>query len=174
MPIADDGSPGSHPHSARPNWRPGDDDAEELLLQKIVDASRDGKGERQIAKLLGVSRMMFWRGKKLGAIPEGLYERLAEAGIGIKAKIWIGRFCETGELLDAEVECCPNCGHRLRARTKDIRRAIDILNKWIEDGRPGPNERPLGAAPAIVQPPAKDEPVVTGDKRDLDDGEPSP
>jgi len=41
-----DGSPGSHPHSDRPNWQPGDDDEEELMLQKIADALRDGKSER--------------------------------------------------------------------------------------------------------------------------------
>jgi hypothetical protein len=43
----DDGSPGSHPHSNRPNWQPGDDAADELLRQI---ASRcyvaSGRGER--------------------------------------------------------------------------------------------------------------------------------
>jgi hypothetical protein len=37
-----DGSPGSHPHSNRPNWQAGDDDADELLHQKIADAQRAG------------------------------------------------------------------------------------------------------------------------------------
>ena len=131
------GPPGSH----LPNWQPGDDDAEELMLQKIADALRNGESERHIAKLLNVPRTMLWRGKKLAAIPKGLYERLAEARIGIKARIYIGRFCETGELPDVEVEFCPHCGHQLRVRSyKDISHTIDILDKWTEDGRPGPND----------------------------------
>src|SRR5262249_53423136 len=64
-----DVTPGSHPHSDRPNWGPSDDDAEELLLQKIADAIRDGQSERHIAKLLGISRMMLWRGRAYAAIP---------------------------------------------------------------------------------------------------------
>src|SRR6516164_5540052 len=34
--AAVDGNPGSHPHSNRPNWQAGDDDADELLHQKIA------------------------------------------------------------------------------------------------------------------------------------------
>ena len=106
---ADNGSPGSHLR----NWQPGDDNAEELMLQKIADALRNGESERHIAKLLNVPRSMLWRGKKLAAIPEGLYERLAEARprIGIKARIFVGRYCETGELPPLETECCipPPC-----------------------------------------------------------------
>jgi len=37
------GSPGSHPHSDRPNWRLGDEDIDELLIQKIADATRRQK-----------------------------------------------------------------------------------------------------------------------------------
>jgi len=50
-----DGNPGSHPHSNRPNWQAGDDDADELLHQKIADAQRAGS-ERQLAKPVGLSR----------------------------------------------------------------------------------------------------------------------
>jgi hypothetical protein len=135
------GSPGSR--DLLPNWRPGDGDADELLRQKIADALRHGKGERHIAKLLGVSRMTLWRGKKSSAIPTGLFQRLLHARVGTKALIAIGRFCETGELPQFERECCPNCGHVLRVRSvKGIRRAIDILNKWIEDGSPDDTEHP--------------------------------
>jgi hypothetical protein len=136
------GSPGSHPHSDRPNWRPGDDDADELLRQKIADALRDGKSERHLAKLLELPRTTLWRGKKLAAIPDGLYERLAYAHVGRKAMIYIGRYCETGELPGVETERCPHCGHKLRVRAVGIRRAIDVLNKWIDDGRPEPPPTP--------------------------------
>src|SRR6516165_1304302 len=54
------GSPSSHLR----NWRPGDDNADELLQQKIADALRDGKSERQIAKLLNIPRTKLWRGKR--------------------------------------------------------------------------------------------------------------
>jgi hypothetical protein len=63
---------GTSPES-RPNWQTGDDEAaaEELLLQKIADALREGMSERKAAKLLGVSRMMFWRAKAYMAMPPG-------------------------------------------------------------------------------------------------------
>jgi hypothetical protein len=130
------GFPVSHPHIDRPNWRPGDDDADELLLRKIADALRNGQSERQIAKLLGVSRMMFWRGKVLSAIPAGLYERLSAARVGIKAMLYIGRLCaDPDNPIAAEVECCPNCGHELRVRKKSILRALEIMEGWLADGR---------------------------------------
>jgi|SRR6516164_1954692 hypothetical protein len=129
----DDGSPGSRLR----NWRPGDDDADELLWQKIADALRDGKSERQIAKLLGVPRSMIWRAKKYSAIPGGLFQRLLDAHVGSKALLYIARYCDDGELPPIEPEHCPHCGHRLRVRSaKGIRRGLDILSKWIEDGRP--------------------------------------
>jgi hypothetical protein len=121
----DGGSPGSH--LDRPNWRPGDDDADELLTQKIADAWRDGKSERQIAKLLGVSRMMFWRGKMLNEIPGGLLERLSAAHVGSKALLYIARLCHNAEPASPEIERCPNCGHVLRARNKSILRALDVM-----------------------------------------------
>src|SRR5262245_47273795 len=131
------GSPGSHPHSERPNWQPGDDDAEELQLQKIKDALRDGKSERQIAKLLGVSRMMFWRGRLISAIPDGLLERLFRARVGTKALIYIARLgCDPNNIPAVEIERCPHCGHALRARNKSILRALDIMQQWIRDGSP--------------------------------------
>jgi hypothetical protein len=131
------GYPGSHPHSDRTNWRPGDDDAEELLLQKIRDALREGKSERHIAKLLGVPRMMLWRGKMMAAIPPGLYERLMAARVGTKAMLHIGRFCsDPDNPPGAEVECCPNCGHVLRVRNKNILRAFNVLERWQADGCP--------------------------------------
>src|SRR5438105_2488735 len=76
---AGNGSPGSHPYSDRPNWRPGDDDVDELLTEKIADALRDGKSERHLAKLLGLSRMQLWRARMMAQIPEPLLERLHEA-----------------------------------------------------------------------------------------------
>lgn len=131
--VDGNGSPGSHPHSDRPNWRPGDDDRDELLAQKIADALRDGKSERQIAKLLGISRMRVWRMKAISRIPEPLFDRLCEAWtvgllprLSTKLLAAIGRALEDGELLRGEVECCPNCGHKLRIRMDIPRTAIKV------------------------------------------------
>jgi hypothetical protein len=140
MTATDDGSPGSHLR----NWRPGDDDAEELQEQKIRDAYRNGVSDRQLAKLIGWTRKQIWQARLYAAIPDGLFDRLLEAQppVGTKALTWIGRFCDTGETPPIEWECCPNCGHKLRARSeKGIRRALDILSKWIEDGRPEANNQ---------------------------------
>jgi len=133
-------TPNGSPGSQLRNWRPGDDDAEELLHQKIADALRDGKSERQIAKLLGLPRALIWRGKKLAAIPAGLLERLFQARVGARAMLYIGRCYESGEAAPIETERCPNCGHVLRVRAKAIRKAVDIMTQWVEDGRPSPND----------------------------------
>jgi hypothetical protein len=123
------GSPGSHLDLS--NWRPGDDDADELLTQKVTDALRNGASERQLAKLLGISRMTLWRGRLRSAIPETLYDRLLAARVGTKALDFIGRICRDGEPPTPEIECCPNCGYVLRARSrKDILRALDIMEQW--------------------------------------------
>jgi hypothetical protein len=127
------GSPGSHPHSDRPNWQPGDDDADELLTQKIADALRDGKSERHLANLLGLSRMRLWRCRMMAQIPEPLSERLSAAGYRSRTLAAIGRALQDGELLRGEVECCPNCGHKLRVRPDIPQAAIKIVVDWLEE-----------------------------------------
>jgi hypothetical protein len=133
------GSPGSHPHSDRPNWQPGDDDADELLTQKIADALRDGKSERQIAKLLGLSRTLVWRMKLISQIPEPLFLRLQEArrsgaiSLSTKTLAAIGRALGDGELLRGEVECCPHCGHKLRVRLDISQAAAKVVADWYEE-----------------------------------------
>jgi hypothetical protein len=128
------GSPGSH----RRNWQPGDDDREEPLLQKLADMLRDGKSEREIASLLDIPRALIWRAKLYAAIPQELCDRLLDARVGSKAMIYIGRLCANGtdNLPPVEIERCPHCGHQLRVRAKAIKRAIDIFNLWINDGKP--------------------------------------
>jgi hypothetical protein len=133
-----DGFPGSRGR----NWQPGDDDTEDLRLQKLRDALRDGKSEREIAKLLGLPRSFIWRAKKLSHIPQELFDRLLAARVGSKALIYIGRLCENAENgveepPPIETQCCPNCGHVLRVRAMGAGRALDVFNKWIEDGQSG-------------------------------------
>jgi hypothetical protein len=133
-------SPGSHSHSERPNWRPGDDDIDDLLIQKIADALRDGKSERQLAKLLGLSRMRLWRAKVAARIPEPLLERLSKArraglikALSMKSLAAIGRALQDGELLRGEVARCPNCGHTLRVRPDTPQAVITIVADWLEE-----------------------------------------
>jgi hypothetical protein len=135
----DTGSPGSHPHSDRPNWRPGDDDADELLTQKIRDALRSGvASEREIARLTGLSRKQIWQFKLWAAIPAGLWDRLVAAQVGKRGAAVIGRIYRGRPVKRPEIECCPNCGQVLRVRNKSVLRAFDIMDAWIADGKPGP------------------------------------
>ncbi len=135
--MTEDGSPGSHPHADRPNWQPGDDDAEELQHQKLVDALRSGLAtDRELAKLAGVSRKQIWHSKLWAAIPDGLFERLVAARVGKRAAAVIGRIYAGRSIAKREEECCPNGGHVLRVRNKSVLRALDIMDAWIADGRP--------------------------------------
>jgi hypothetical protein len=129
-----DGPPGS-----LRNWRPGDDDTDDLLSQKIADALRDGKSERQIAKLLGLSRTHIWRIKMMANIPESLLNRLFAARsagtipLSTKSLAAIGRCLKDGELLRGEIECCPNCGHQLRVRPDVSPAAMKIVADWYDE-----------------------------------------
>jgi hypothetical protein len=145
----DRGSPGSRPHSDRPNWRPGDDDADELLTQKIQDALRAGASERQLAKLLDIPRAMLWRGKLTSQIPPNLYDWLFKARVSQKqiltiAKIFRG---DDPDTISREIECCPKCGHILRSRSALSQKALAILEQWEADGSPHDRlEQPAAAA----------------------------
>jgi hypothetical protein len=56
------GSPGNHPYSDRPNWQPGDDDADELLIQKIADALRDAKANGSLPSYWGCRECNYGAG----------------------------------------------------------------------------------------------------------------
>jgi hypothetical protein len=83
------GAPGSHLR----NWRPGDEDADELHEQKIRDAVRDGASDRQLAKLLNLPRKTIWRMRLYAEIPDGLFDRLvvdAEPMISTRGLTFVG------------------------------------------------------------------------------------
>jgi hypothetical protein len=139
MDIENPGPPGSHPHLDRRNWHPGDDDGDDLLIQKIADALRDGKSERQIAKLLGLSRTQIWRAKMMARIPTPLWERLFEArsagriSLDRRTLVAIGRALQNGVPLRAEIECCPNCGHQLRVRGVISQSVMKVVADWLTE-----------------------------------------
>jgi hypothetical protein len=142
--------PGSRTHSDQPNWRPGDDDADELLTQKIQDALREGASERQLAKLLDIPRAMLWRGKLTSQIPPNLHDRLRAARVSQKqiltiAKVFRGDDADT---IPREIECCPKCGHIIRTRSALSQKALAILDQWEADGSPHDRHAaPAGGAP---------------------------
>jgi transposase len=88
-----------------------------LCGQKLADALRDGKSERQIAKLLGLTRKMIWRAKLVASIPEELYERLraTKPRLSSKEMELVARHLR-GDDFTGEVEHCPHCGEALRHR----------------------------------------------------------
>jgi hypothetical protein len=64
-------SPGGHPHSDQPNWRPAD-----TIVDYLANC-REGLEEysdRKAAKLWGISRAELWRWKLIGELPEDLFE----------------------------------------------------------------------------------------------------
>jgi hypothetical protein len=125
------GTPVCHPD--RRNWRPGDDDADELLTQKVADAIRDGASERQMAKLLGWSRAHMWRAKQVSQIPEELFDRLRAAGVGNREIVAVGRALKDGEIFRRDVECCPNCGHAVRVRPAIKPSTRKIVADWLDE-----------------------------------------
>jgi hypothetical protein len=62
---------------------------------------------------------------------------LFKARVGSKALLYIARCYSDGTAPPIEVDYCPHCGGKLRVRSKSISRALDVAQKWIEDGQPG-------------------------------------
>lgn len=91
-------SPGSHPHSDRPNWQPAD------TIGDYLTNCREGLenfSERRAAKLFGVSRAELWRWRLMAEIPEDLFERLLKAckKPSTKALAAIGQALRSGKVL---------------------------------------------------------------------------
>jgi hypothetical protein len=124
-------SPGSHPHSDRPNWHPGE------TLEHFLQNVREGleqPSDRRLAKLMGVPRVMLWRMRMMAEIPEDLFERLLDGGIlSTKALAQMGYALRNGENSIAETERCPHCGHVLRKRPQVSSKAVAIVNAWLAE-----------------------------------------
>jgi hypothetical protein len=112
-------SPGSHPHSDRPNWRPAESFGE------YVQNCRDGVekySERRAAKLLGMTPIEAWRAKIASELPETLFEHIMQErrrlgfSISMKALAQVALALRRGKNHAAEVQSCPHCGGVLRIR----------------------------------------------------------
>jgi hypothetical protein len=66
-------SPGSHPHSDRPNWQPAE------TIGDYLQNCREGLenySDRRAAKLLGVPRIAIQRWKLMASLPKGLLDHI--------------------------------------------------------------------------------------------------
>jgi len=71
--MTDDGSPGSHPHSDRPNWQQAETIAD---YARNIREGLEEYSDRRAAKLLGRSRIHVYRAKLMAELPNALFERL--------------------------------------------------------------------------------------------------
>src|SRR5262245_31780997 len=109
----EDCSPGSHPHSDRPNWRPAED------FETYMENCREGLeaySDRRVAKFLGLSRVHLYRIRLMAELPEGLFEHIITEAPKRNLKPSSKAFAQIalalrGENRSAETQCCPNCGH---------------------------------------------------------------
>ncbi len=134
-PCPSGGSPGSHPHSDRPNWRPAETVADYL---RNCDDGLETYSERRMAKLLGVSRTALWRWRMMAEIPEELFERLlAEANHvpSTKELANIGRALN-GHGPSHDAEYCPHCGEVIRVRGRWRPDTAKIVNEWLSERAP--------------------------------------
>ena len=129
------GTPGSHPHSDRPNWQP----AESIV--NYLQNCREGLetySERRAAKLLGWSRVKLWRVQQAQKLPDDLFDRLLKAVPG-KLPSWreLASIAQAlyGEGKRTEIEQCPCCGHVLRVRAKWRASLTGVVDTWIREQR---------------------------------------
>ncbi len=128
--MTEPGSPGSHPHSDRPNWQPAET-ADDYLRN-----CKDGLevySDRRMAKLMGISRANLWRWKLMAEIPEELFERLmarTDHTLSTKEIANVARALN-GNGPSHDAECCPHCGEVLRVRGRWQPDTEKIVNEWL-------------------------------------------
>ncbi len=124
-------SPGSHPHSDQPNWRPAE------TFEDYLSNCREGLEEysdRRAAVLRGTTRIELWRWQMMAAIPDDLFDRLLHGcpELGAKGLAQIGQALSGGRA-DADAECCPHCGGVVRFRPRVGAKATKIIADWIAE-----------------------------------------
>jgi hypothetical protein len=126
-------SPGSHPHSDQPNWRPAE------TIDDYLQNCREGLetySDRRAAKLFGTSRAELWRWKLMAELPDDLVDYIFAESTKVdlkpstKALAQIAIALRRGTNL-AEVERCPHCGGTLRIRALVGDKLAEIVNRWL-------------------------------------------
>jgi hypothetical protein len=128
---SDHGSPGSHPHSDRPNWQPAE------TLAAYLANCREGLeqySDRRAAKLMGMSRVALWRAKLMAKIPDDLFDELLKLRPSARTVALIAQAL-TGGKSSPDVERCPHCGAILRFRPRINANAAKVINEWLAKRR---------------------------------------
>ncbi len=130
MTVSGSGSPGSHPHSDRPNWQPAE------TADEYVRNCQDGLeaySERRMAKLLGVSRAALWRWKLMAEIPEELFQRLLAGADHVPSTKELANVARalSGRGPSHDAERCPHCGEVLRVRGRWRPGTAKVVNEWL-------------------------------------------
>ena len=124
--------PGEHPHSDRPNWRPAE------TLDEYLSNCQEGLEQYTYDrdyKLIGMNRMEGWRCRKWNQLPPDLIDYLLsqrKVKLSSRGLAQIAQFFERGGKNFAEVQCCPNCGYKLRTRYLVPPKVMDLLSEWTE------------------------------------------
>ena len=127
--MTDDGSPGSHPHSDRPNWQQAETIAD---YARNIREGLEEYSDRRAAKLLGRSRIHVYRAKLVAELPNALFERLLDAGVvSSKALANVAQALRHKDPQSADVERCPHCGGVLRVRAHLSRKARIAFAEWL-------------------------------------------
>ncbi len=129
---ADTGSPGSHPHSDRPNWQPAE------TVDEYVRNCQEGLetySERRMAKLFGISRARLWRWKLMAEIPEELFEQLLAETNHVPSTKELANVARAlnGHGPSHDAERCPHCGEVLRVRGRWRPGTAKIVNDWLKE-----------------------------------------
>jgi hypothetical protein len=127
--VQGNGSPGSHPHADRRNWKPAE------TIDEYLQNCREGLedySQRKAAGLWGVSRSELQRWRLMADIPEPLFEALLSASRAPSTKSLgeVGRALR-GTPGKADIECCPQCGFRLRVRPRVSAEYVRIVAHWL-------------------------------------------
>ena len=123
------GSPGSHPHADRRNWKPAE------TIDEYLQNCREGLedySQRKAAGLWRVSRSELQRWELMAEIPEPLFEALLAAPRvpSTTALAGVARALR-GTPGKADIECCPHCGFVLRVRPRVSAEYVRIVAHWL-------------------------------------------
>ena len=129
----DQRSPGSHPHSHRPNWQPAE------TVEEYLRNCQDGLetySEHRMAKLMGGSRVWLWRAKMMAEIPEDLFNTLLDAADKARKPISQKQLAIIGQVFSGgtakrEIETCPCCGYVLRVRAPVPKHLANVVLEYL-------------------------------------------
>lgn len=126
--MSNNGTPGSHPHADRKNWKPAETGGEYLANCR---EGLESYSERRMAKLLGSSRVQLYRAKLMAELPEELFELLLANDVTSSRELANVARGLRGKGPNGECERCPHCGYVLRLRGPWKPETARIVNEWI-------------------------------------------